>query len=107
MELYDRGTKKWVSLMLPEHVERVKDIFVEKIERPKLDEQQMDLIDTKLKYALNKNVNIAMTLYEKGQYKTVQGRLTEIDQLRGYIVLLSACGLTVSLSNIVNVDIVS
>lgn len=105
MKLQDRGTKKWVSLMLPEHVERLNDIFIEKTKRPNLDEQQMDLIDTRLKYALNEDVTLLMTLYEDGSYQTVQGKLVEINQWQGYIVLLSECGLIISLSNIVNVEI--
>ncbi|MGD7045763.1 YolD-like family protein [Jeotgalibacillus proteolyticus] len=39
----DRGTIKWTSLMLPEHVEMVKEIYKEqnKVDKPLLDEQQI------------------------------------------------------------------
>lgn|SRR5690625_5014528 len=105
MKVQDRGAKKWVSLMLPEHKEYLQNIFVKKEKRPQLDEQQMQMIDLKLKYSLNENVNLLITLYDDGSYRTVQGRLTEINQLRGYIVLRSECGFTISLSNIVDVEI--
>lgn len=105
MKVCDRGTKKWVSLMLPEHVEMLEHVFVEYKKKPVLDEQQMEEIDQTLKYALKTNVDIEMTYYNDGDYMTVRGRLAQIDQWRGYIVLLNEDGFTVSLSNIMNVAI--
>lgn len=105
MKVCDRGTKKWVSMMLPEHVELLNEVFVDDKDRPILDEQQMNDIDRKLKYGLAKDVELKMTYYNDGQYETVNGKLAQIDQWRGYIVLLSEDGLTISLSNIVDVDV--
>lgn len=105
MKVCDRGTKKWVSLMLPEHVEMLEHVFIEYKNKPVLDEQQMEEIDQTLKYALKTNVNIEMTYYNDGDYMTVRGKLAQIDQWRGYIVLLNEDGFTVSLSNIINVVI--
>lgn len=105
MRVCDRGTKKWVSLMLPEHVEMLDEVFVERKEKPKLDEQQMIEIDQKLKYALNEDVNLEMTYYDNGNYETVRGKLNQINQWQGYIVLLNEDGVTISLSNIIDVEV--
>src|SRR5690625_132549 len=105
MKVHDRGTKKWVSLMLPEHVEMLKEVFVEYKEKPILDEQQMIEIDQKLKYALKEKVEIEMTYYKRGTFKKVNGRLQSIDQWCGYIVLLNECGHRISLGDIVQVEL--
>lgn len=105
MKVQDRGTMKWVSLMLPEHVELLKEVFTEQKEKPILDEQKMDEIDRTLKYALKNRVNIEMTYYNDGDYLTLNGRLAEIDQWRGYIVLRNEDGFNISLTNIIDVVI--
>jgi len=105
MKVHDRGTKKWVSLMLPEHVEMLKEVFVEYKEKPILDEQQMIEIDQKLKYALKEKVEIEMTYYKRGTFKKVNGRLQSIDQWCGYIVLFNECGHRISLGDIVQVEL--
>lgn len=105
MNVCDRGTKKWVSLMLPEHVEMLSDVFVQYKEKPKLDQQQMEEIDQTLKYGLKENVNLQMTYYNNGDYTTIRGKLAQIDQWRGYIVLLNEDGYTISLSNVIDVAV--
>ena len=43
----DRGTIKWTSMMLPEHLTQLKQdlIDVSKIEKPSLDDQQIEEMD--------------------------------------------------------------
>src|SRR5690625_7696100 len=89
MQVQDRGTKKWVSLMLPEHVDMLKEVFLEYKEKPVLDEQQMIEIDQKLKFALETDEVIEMTYYERGMFKKINGRLDKVDQQCGYIMLLN------------------
>ncbi len=105
MKVHDRGTMKWVSLMLPEHVEMLKDVFVEYKEKPILDEQKMMEIDQTLKFALEHQVVIEMTYYHNGDFLTLRGKLDKIDQWRGYIVLKNEDGFHVSLSSIVDVEV--
>ncbi|MFG6150626.1 YolD-like family protein [Halobacillus sp. B23F22_1] len=40
----DRGTIKWTSIMMPEHIEMLKEVWKEdeRIEKPVIDEQQME-----------------------------------------------------------------
>ena len=53
----DRGTKKWTSLMLPEHVEILKKVFAEQSyqTKPILDEQQVVENERILKHALHED----------------------------------------------------
>lgn len=106
MEVQDRGTMKWVSLMLPEHVEMLKGVFVERKNRPILDEQKMVEIDRNLKYALKHQVHVEITYYEDGDYLTIHGRLIKIEQLRGYIVLWNESGSKVALRKMIDVKII-
>ena len=43
----DRGTKKWVAMMLPEHVAAVKEELLneKKIKKPELDQEKLNDID--------------------------------------------------------------
>lgn len=103
--VHDRGTMKWVSLMLPEHVEMLKEVFVERKEKPILDEQKMAEMDRILKYALKHQAAIEMTYYHDGDFLTLRGKLAKIDQWRGYIVLHNEDGNHISLSSIIDVEV--
>lgn len=107
MKVQDRGTMKWVSLMLPEHVALLKDALIEYKDKPILDEQKMVEIDSKLKFALEEQVELEMTYYQAGDILTLSGRLMKIDQLCGYIVLRNEDGATISLQDIIDVEIIS
>lgn len=104
MKVHDRGTMKWVSLMLPEHVEMLKKVFIERKEKPILDEQKMIEIDQSLKDALTYKTEIEITYYHDGDYLTVQGKLEQIDQWRGFIVLKNEHGSHIPLSNVIDVE---
>lgn len=105
LQVQDRGTKKWVSLMLPEHMEMLKNVFIERKARPILDEQKMEKIDETLKYAFTNKLNVGITYYRAGNYLRVIGKLARIDQWQGYIVLLNENGSQISLKDVVNVEI--
>jgi len=107
MKVQDRGTMKWVSLMLPEHVALLQDALTEYKEKPMLDEQKMIEIDSKLKFALEEQAVLEMTYYQAGDMFTVRGRLMRIDQLNGYIVLRNEDGTTISLHDIIDVELIS
>src|SRR5690625_106953 len=105
MKVRDRGTMKWVSLMLPEHVEMLKEVFVEYKEKPILDEQKMIEIDQALKYALENQITIKMTYYEDGDFSISKGKLAKIDQRKGYIVLCNGDGDYISLAYLIDVEL--
>src|SRR5699024_11303230 len=68
MKVKDRGTMRWVSLMLPEHVEMLNEVFIEYKEKPVLDEQKMSEIDRTLKYASKHRAPLEMTYFYSGEY---------------------------------------
>src|SRR5690625_7238723 len=106
MNVHDRGTMKWVSLMLPEHVEMLKKAFVERKEKPILDEQKMIEIDRILKYAFENQLPLKMTYFENGNFSVSRGKLAKIDQQRGYIVLCNGNGGDISLADLIDVEII-
>lgn len=61
--LRDRGTIKWTSMMLPEHVKQLKQdlLDVSKTGKPSLDEQQIEELDILVSeaMALNKELNLS------------------------------------------------
>ncbi|GGD12787.1 YolD-like family protein [Pontibacillus salipaludis] len=58
--LRDRGTIKWTSLMLPEHVEMLKEVWKEdeRVEKGMLAEDQAVEIDFKLQRALTDSLTV-------------------------------------------------
>src|SRR5699024_528058 len=85
----DRGTKKWTSLMLPEHVEALKKVFAEidYEERPILDEQQQMEMDMILQLALKDNRTVKIKCYTGHDYRTVAGKPVIIDMLDNWLKL--------------------
>ncbi|HLR43525.1 MAG TPA: YolD-like family protein [Pseudogracilibacillus sp.] len=106
MHVQDRGTMKWVSLMLPEHVEMLQEVFVEYKEKPYLDEQKMMDIDRKLKYALYQNAVIDITYYERGAYESIKGKLKKLEQFHQYILIANEDGTRIPLNNIIDITLV-
>lgn len=105
LQVQDRGTKKWVSLMLPEHIEMLQKVFIEKQAKPILDEQKMMEIDQTLKSALANQLDVGMTYYKNGNLLKLTGRLARVDQWQGYIVLLNEHGSQIPLKDIVDVEL--
>lgn len=106
MKVQDRGTMKWVSLMLPEHVEQLNEVFIEYKEKPSLDEQKMSEIDQTLKYAIKYRAPLEMTYFYSGEFRKVISRLEKIDQWRGFILLKNEDGQKISLTNIIDAQLV-
>src|SRR5699024_3556144 len=75
METHDRGTMKWVSLMLPEHVALLKGVFEERQEKPFLDEQKQMEIDQKLKDSVAFQLEVTITYYKNSGCTTLRGKI--------------------------------
>src|SRR5690625_5447991 len=75
--LQDRGTKKWASLMLPEHVELLRVIWAEdeKIDKPILDVQELEVINRKLMQAYKQQYSVTLTIYMDGIMGEVCGSI--------------------------------
>ncbi|GGA61758.1 YolD-like family protein [Ornithinibacillus halotolerans] len=78
----DRGSIKWTSLMLPEHVELLKSIWTEdtKVKKPLLDEQELELINSRLMEAYQHKQPIQITYYKHAQLVEAKGIIKKLEQ---------------------------
>jgi hypothetical protein len=85
--LKDRGTKKWVAMMLPEHVAAVKNEInnQDKIAQPTLDEDKLNDIDLLIHEAMEYNQLLKFSLYKDGYINTLIGRTVYIDYLNNQL----------------------
>lgn len=105
MSANDRGTIKWTSLMLPEHVKMLNDIWQEdnRKEKPILDEQQKIEINGMLQLALKDNLTVAVTYYDDYDHHTVKSKLLSFDVLSKKLKF--ANGMEIILEAIIEADI--
>ncbi|WP_431798931.1 YolD-like family protein [Halobacillus andaensis] len=66
----DRGTIKWTSLMMPEHVEMVQEVFKEqtKEEKRELDDQQIQDHAFALEMAVKDNLTVEIKYHNGHNY---------------------------------------
>lgn len=83
MSLKDRGTIKWTSIMLPEHVEMLKEVFEEQdhVEKPIIDEQQRMENDLVLQTALHDDLEVEIKYFKDHGYHTIKGNILFIDHI--------------------------
>lgn len=79
----DRGNIKWISMMLPEHVQHLKEFANEakKTKKPLLDEQTYEQFDMIAYEAWMKKRPLRVTYDEDGITKTVQGKIVRNNNL--------------------------
>ncbi|MBU5245193.1 YolD-like family protein [Bacillus halotolerans] len=79
--LRDRGTIKWTSMMLPEHLTQLKQDLIDasKIEKPSLDDQQIEEMDILVSEALKFNKELKFKLFNNGFVENVTGRVHYIN----------------------------
>lgn len=65
----DRGTKKWTAMMLPEHVEQLRNERKEdgKVKKPVLDEQQLEELNIALGEALEYKYEVIASYFKSGE----------------------------------------
>ena len=103
----DRGTKKWTSIMLPEHVEALKQMFAEeeRKEKPLLDEQKKMEIDFLLQIALNNDSTVEIKYYANYDYQSIKGKLLMVDMLNRSLKLESDTLEDIPLHDVIDVSI--
>lgn len=76
----DRGTKKWTSLMMPEHVEMLNEMWkqLEYKKKPILDEQQIEENAMKLHLAIHNNLTIEVKYFYDHDFHLIKGKLSSI-----------------------------
>lgn len=89
--LRDRGKIKWVSLMLPEHVNLLRDWAKEdSYEKSKqIDEQHLELMNSIVLEAMEFRKTIEVTYYKNHRYTSVVGKLYRIDEINKQLYLVN------------------
>ncbi|WGE40992.1 YolD-like family protein [Bacillus stercoris] len=105
--LRDRGTIKWTSMMLPEHLTQLKQdlIDVSKIEKPSLDDQQIEEMDILVSEALEFNKELKFKLFNNGFVENVIGRVHYInfDQQKLHVKDQNDNTVYINMNNIIGV----
>lgn len=79
----DRGTIKWTSLMLPEHVEMVKKLWREdqRVEKGMMDEQKAVEIDFLLQRALSDDLTVKVRVHNGFEYEDVLMKIKYVNKM--------------------------
>jgi len=80
--LRDRGNIKWTSLMLPEHVQMLKEVWKEdeRVEKGILEEDQAAEIDFKLQMAIKDDLTVEIKHHNGFDYNYTKVKITSIDR---------------------------
>jgi len=78
----DRGKMKWVSMMLPEHVQMLREWADEDLneERVVLDEQQIEEINHMIAEAMENRMLVAISYYSQKRYHVMIGHIHYYDE---------------------------
>lgn len=87
MKINDRGTMKWVSLMLPEQIEGLRRLQEEQNRKEKsiLDEQKIEENSFKLRGALQYKLELKITYFANHDFKSIEGSIQNINNKIIYI----------------------
>lgn len=87
MNINDRGTKKWTSIMTVEQQETLRKLWEmqEWKEQPILDEQLIVEINLKLQMALENDLTIEIEYFKNHDFHKVKGKLLGMNPLMNYI----------------------
>ena len=87
MNINDRGTKKWTSIMTVEQQETLLKLWEmqEWKEQPILDEQLIVEINLKLQMALENDLTIEIEYFKNHDFHKVKGKLLGMNPLMNYI----------------------
>ncbi|AIF42145.1 YolD-like family protein [Virgibacillus sp. SK37] len=103
----DRGNIKWTSIMMPEHINLLKQIWEEKDhkKKPVLDEQQVNEINMKLQLAIHNDLNIIIEYYKDHDYHKINGKLKNVDSMRKFLQLNDSNFTSIPLGDILELHI--
>lgn len=85
----DRGRIKWTAMMLPEHVELLRDWVAEDgYEQEKdLDEQQWERINSVLVEAIQLEKDVTITYFQNHRYEIISGRIQRWNELEQKLMI--------------------
>ncbi|HSI65796.1 MAG TPA: YolD-like family protein [Planococcus sp. (in: firmicutes)] len=87
-EIKDRGRIKWTAMMLPEHIQMLRELQKEDRykTKPILDEFDLEMIQEEIQLAFKRQCNVEIRTWENGRQSST-GTIIEID-LTSQILLL-------------------
>ncbi|KAB8137982.1 YolD-like family protein [Gracilibacillus oryzae] len=104
----DRGSIKWASLMLPEHVKILREMWQEDHieEKKEIDDQQLEENARILVEAYAQRKKVTITYYQQRQYKTDHVSIIRIDRYSQTIRVENegAERITITLDNILSAE---
>ena len=79
----DRGTKKWTSIMMPEHIKMLEDMWKEadRKMKPTMDEQLQVEFGMKLQLALKDDLTVEVKYYADYDFKKIKDKIIFIDSI--------------------------
>ncbi|QDP40402.1 YolD-like family protein [Radiobacillus deserti] len=85
----DRGSIKWSSLMLPEHVEMLRELWQEDTHQtmPIIDEQKAEEMNAVIQKAYKEKILVRITYYATPRFHTVLGCISNIDILNSCLTV--------------------
>lgn len=105
----DRGTKKWTAFMMPEHIKSLRGFIdtLDKVERPILDNDQLEEMNNVIDEALEYKKELVFTYYKSGDIKLFVGFIHSIDEIKKEIRITDEFGdnLNLKYEDILRVDI--
>ena len=95
----DRGSKKWVSMMLPEHVKLLKEFneSLTKEAKPILDEQKLEEFNETICEALEFHRSLYFTYFKNGTRKHIEGHVHVVRSLEKELGIIGVDGNTYTL----------
>lgn len=85
----DRGNIKWTAMMLPEHVKAAREWLESdgKIERPVLDEWELEAIQMEIELAYKQGRAVSISTWNNGDKMHYNGKISKLDQRLNLISL--------------------
>ena len=90
----DRGSIKWVSMMLPEHVKLLKEYneSLTKVEKPVLDEQKLEEFNETICEAMEFHHSLHITYYKHGEIKHIEGHVHVVRNIEKELRIIGTDG---------------
>ena len=85
----DRGTIKWTAMMLPEHVQSLKEIMIDeqKLKKPELDEQAIEEFELIICEAMEFNTTLLIEVFNNGFINTITGTVHYINHMKSQLII--------------------
>jgi len=88
-KMRDRGSIKWTAMMLPEHTTQLREdkANYNKVERPQLDDSDMDYIHDEINRAITSKSEVIIKLWIDGEFIYYSGTINEVNLIKRFLKL--------------------